>query len=61
MTSLMQEQAPIIIVGTGLADLVFVGRGFLDNPYWALHAARKLRANADWPVQYARAVGVPRS
>ena len=48
------------IVGTGLADLVFVGRGFLDDPYWALHAARKLRANGDWPVQYARAVGAGR-
>jgi len=45
------------IVGTGLADLVCVGRSFLDNPYWALHAARTLRADAAWPVQYARAVG----
>jgi len=48
------------IVGTGLADLVFVGRGFLDDPYWALHAARKLRAEGDWPIQYARAVGAGR-
>lgn len=48
------------IVGTGLADLVFVGRGLLDDPYWALHAARKLRAEGDWPVQYARAVGAGR-
>ena len=46
------------IVGTGLADLVFVGRGFLEDPYWALHAARKLRAEGDWPMPYARAVGV---
>lgn len=49
------------IVGTGLADLVFLGRGFLDDPYWALHAARKLKANSDWPIQYARAVGASRA
>lgn len=46
------------IVGTGLADLIFIGRGFLEDPYWALHAARKLRAEGDWPMPYARAVGV---
>ena len=46
------------IVGTGLADLVFVGRGFLEDPYWALHAASKLLVEGDWPMPYARAVGV---
>jgi len=48
------------ILGTGLADLIFIGRGFLEDPYWALHAARTLRAEGEWPVQYARAVGVRR-
>jgi len=48
------------IVGTGLADLVLIGRGFLEDPYWALHAARKLRAEGEWPLPYARAVGVKR-
>ena len=48
------------ILGTGLADLIFIGRGFLEDPYWALHAARTLRAEGEWPVQYARAVGIQR-
>ena len=48
------------ILGTGLADLIFIGRGFLEDPYWALHAARKLRAEGEWPMPYARAVGVKR-
>lgn len=48
------------ILGTGQADLICVGRGFLDDPYWALHAARKLRSEGDWPLPYARAVGVKR-
>ena len=46
------------IVGTGLADLIFIGRGFLEDPYWALHAARKLRAEGDWPMPYGSAVCV---
>jgi 2,4-dienoyl-CoA reductase-like NADH-dependent reductase (Old Yellow Enzyme family) len=49
------------IVGTGLADVILIGRGFLEDPYWALHAARKLRAEGAWPLPYARAVGVRRS
>jgi 2,4-dienoyl-CoA reductase-like NADH-dependent reductase (Old Yellow Enzyme family) len=48
------------IVGTGQADMVCVGRSFLDDPYWTLHAARALRAEGEWPVQYARAVGAGR-
>jgi len=39
---------------------VLIGRGFLEDPYWALHAARKLRAEGEWPLPYARAVGVKR-
>jgi hypothetical protein len=27
----------------------------LRDPYWALHAAKALGADADWPVQYVRA------
>jgi 2,4-dienoyl-CoA reductase-like NADH-dependent reductase (Old Yellow Enzyme family) len=48
------------IVGTGLADLVCVGRAFLDDPYWALRAARTLRVEAPWPSPYARAVAAAR-
>jgi len=43
------------IVATGLADVVFMARELLRNPYWPLHAARELRAEAPWPPQYERA------
>jgi len=37
------------------ADMVYIGRELLRNPYWALQAARKLKADIPWPVQYERA------
>ena len=37
------------------ADLVFLGRELLRNPYFALHAARELGDDISWPVQYLRA------
>ena len=37
------------------ADLIFIARGFLQDPYFVLHAAKKLDVNIAWPVQYARA------
>jgi 2,4-dienoyl-CoA reductase-like NADH-dependent reductase (Old Yellow Enzyme family) len=37
------------------ADLVFLGRKLLRNPYFALHAARELGDEITWPVQYLRA------
>lgn len=43
------------IVATGLADVVFLARELLRNPYWPLHAAQKLRAEVPWPLQYERA------
>lgn len=36
------------------ADLVFVGRELLRNPYWPLQAAKELRDDITWPVQYER-------
>ena len=36
------------------ADLVFLGRELLRNPYFALHAARELGDDISWPVQYLR-------
>jgi 2,4-dienoyl-CoA reductase-like NADH-dependent reductase (Old Yellow Enzyme family) len=30
------------LVAGGRADLVGVGRAFLDDPHWALHAAQRL-------------------
>jgi len=43
------------IVATGQADVVFLGRELLRNPYWPLQAAKTLRADIDWPPQYVRA------
>ncbi|MCC6741518.1 MAG: NADH:flavin oxidoreductase/NADH oxidase [Planctomycetia bacterium] len=43
------------IVASGMADLVALGRAFLDDPHWPLHAARVLGAEGSWPKQYLRA------
>lgn len=43
------------IVATGQADVVLLGREMLRDPYWPLHAAKALRAEAAWPNQYLRA------
>jgi 2,4-dienoyl-CoA reductase-like NADH-dependent reductase (Old Yellow Enzyme family) len=43
------------IVATGLADVVFLARALLRDPYWPLHAARQLGVDLDWPPQYQRA------
>jgi 2,4-dienoyl-CoA reductase-like NADH-dependent reductase (Old Yellow Enzyme family) len=49
------EQAEQIIV-TGQADLIFLAREMLRDPYWALHAAKKLNVDLeDFPEQYLRA------
>ena len=45
------------IVATGQADVVFLARAELRDPYWPLHAAKQLGAEAPWPVQYGRADG----
>ncbi|HYD34427.1 MAG TPA: oxidoreductase, partial [Methylophilaceae bacterium] len=47
-------QAEHIIV-TEQADVVFLARELLRDPYWPLHAAHQLKAEIEWPVQYARA------
>ncbi|MDT7688511.1 MAG: hypothetical protein QOE46_1270 [Acidobacteriota bacterium] len=49
------EQAEEIIAGAQ-ADVVFLARAELRDPYWPLHAARSLGDEAPWPVQYGRAV-----
>lgn len=48
------EQAEQII-RTGQADVVFMGRQLLRDPYWPYHAAKRLRADVAWPKQYLRA------
>jgi 2,4-dienoyl-CoA reductase-like NADH-dependent reductase (Old Yellow Enzyme family) len=36
------------------ADLIFMARELLRNPYFPLHAARELNVDIQWPVQYMR-------
>jgi 2,4-dienoyl-CoA reductase-like NADH-dependent reductase (Old Yellow Enzyme family) len=43
------------IVASGQADMVFLARAQLRDPYWPLHAAAALGEEASWPVQYLRA------
>jgi 2,4-dienoyl-CoA reductase-like NADH-dependent reductase (Old Yellow Enzyme family) len=47
-------QANAIVAG-GEADLVFLAREMLRDPYWPLHAAAALHEIAAWPAQYLRA------
>jgi 2,4-dienoyl-CoA reductase-like NADH-dependent reductase (Old Yellow Enzyme family) len=47
-------QAETILV-TGQADAVVLGRELLRDPYWPLHAAKRLHADVKWPRQYERA------
>jgi 2,4-dienoyl-CoA reductase-like NADH-dependent reductase (Old Yellow Enzyme family) len=37
------------------ADLVFLARQFLRDPYFPLHAAKELATDVTWPDQYLRA------
>jgi 2,4-dienoyl-CoA reductase-like NADH-dependent reductase (Old Yellow Enzyme family) len=48
------EQSERIVAG-GEADAVLLARAMLRDPYWALHAAKSLGVEAEWPVQYERA------
>ena len=43
------------IIASGRADLVFLARQLLREPYFPLRAARELGADIKWPVQYERA------
>ncbi len=42
------------IVQNNRADLVFLGRELLRNPFWPLNAAKELQQDIEWPVQYLR-------
>ena len=37
------------------ADLISLGRELLRDPYFAVHAAKQLDENIQWPLQYERA------
>jgi 2,4-dienoyl-CoA reductase-like NADH-dependent reductase (Old Yellow Enzyme family) len=43
------------VLRTGQADLIFLAREFLRDPYFSLRAAGELDAKAVWPPQYDRA------
>ena len=43
------------IIEENKADMVYLGRELLRNPYWALYAARELDFALEWPKQYERA------
>jgi 2,4-dienoyl-CoA reductase-like NADH-dependent reductase (Old Yellow Enzyme family) len=43
------------IVAKGSADLIFLARELLRDPYWPLHAASQLGVDVAWPKQYVRA------
>ena len=49
------QHANEIITG-GDADLVFIGRELLREPYWALKAQQALGAEPSWPIPYGYAV-----
>ena len=43
------------IIAEGEADLVFLARAMLRDPYWPVHATAALGEQASWPKQYLRA------
>jgi NADPH2 dehydrogenase len=43
------------ILSTGQADLVFLAREMLRDPYWPRRAAKALDVRIKAPVQYERA------
>jgi 2,4-dienoyl-CoA reductase-like NADH-dependent reductase (Old Yellow Enzyme family) len=44
------------ILAQGSADLVFLARAMLRDPYWAQRASEQLETKSRWLLQYARAV-----
>ncbi|MEM0161137.1 MAG: NADH:flavin oxidoreductase/NADH oxidase [Thermoplasmata archaeon] len=43
------------ILERGEADIIAMGRELLRDPYWPLHAAKTLKEDIRWPLQYQRA------
>jgi 2,4-dienoyl-CoA reductase-like NADH-dependent reductase (Old Yellow Enzyme family) len=44
------------IITSGQADLVFLGRELLREPYWAVKAQHFMEEEPAWPIQYGYAV-----
>ena len=49
------RQAEEVVV-SGDADLIAIGRGFMNDPRWPWHAAEELGAPVQHPIQYSRGV-----
>ena len=54
ITSANQAEA---ILQEGKADLILIGRAFLDDPHFVYHLAQQLNYDLPWAPQYARAKG----
>ncbi len=50
-----QAQQAEDILQNGQADLIFIARESLRNPYFAINAAKELGDEVEWPLQYLRA------
>lgn len=50
------EQAEVAeaVLAQGDADLIAIGRGMLNDPYWALHAIKQVTGSITPPTQYVR-------
>jgi 2,4-dienoyl-CoA reductase (NADPH2) len=48
------------IITSGAADLVFLAREMLREPYWTLKAQQALGEEPDWPLPYGYAVRRPK-
>lgn len=44
------------IITSGQADLVFIGRELLRDPYWAIKTQHSMEEEPAWPIQYGYAV-----
>lgn len=56
--SISTPEVAELVVSSGSADLVFVGRALLRDPHWALNAAKTAGVELDLPIPtYARATG----
>lgn len=53
---IVEAQQANEVVTSGSADLVFLAREMLREPYWALKAQQALSQDPSWPTQYGYAV-----
>ena len=53
---LEEPQIAQYVLKNGDADLIAIGRGMLDDPYWAIHAIRETTGEVLPPKQYERGI-----